>query len=226
MGWLHTAVCGGDPETLMSNAPSPIDTRQSKASVVIGQRLKRAAVATLDDAERARIARAAELEDVDALVAMIEEIEDPDDPRSSPRKMAVVERLAELGTPEAISALGEFSASQDWELAALACWQLGDVVDSDNAIPYLMRALDDARRWEIRTNAAWGLARRRHREAYPKIIALLRSDRPAERAMAARSLALTGDRSLEPELRRARRREWRPWARWSMPRRVGRIRAP
>jgi HEAT repeat protein len=71
-------------------------------------------------------------------------------------RMATIEALGELASPEALSPLSEFLDSDEWELRAKAASALGGLGDPD-AIGWLMSALLD-QNWWVRRSAAAALA--------------------------------------------------------------------
>jgi HEAT repeat protein len=71
-------------------------------------------------------------------------------------RLATIEALGELASPEALSPLSEFLESDDWELRAKSATALGGLGDH-HAIAWLMGALRDEN-WWVRRSAAAALA--------------------------------------------------------------------
>jgi HEAT repeat protein len=173
--------------------------------------------ARIDQVQRV-VARVGELEDVSALLDALPGAELERGVDRLQVALAVVRRLEELGTPDANRALIGQMEDEDKLVRSEAVASVGCSGD-EGAVAHLVDALDDGDR-TVRLVAIGWIGNRRYSPAKPKLVEMLETTHGVERLQVAHALAAIGDPDVEPALRRARRSEWRPWTRFSIPRRV------
>jgi len=130
--------------------------------------------------------------------------------------MLVTERLAEMDTSGSRAALaklmrGPSGVTKLWAVKALA------EKPRDESVGDFMGALadedPDTRAW-----AAQALGVLEYPDAVPRIVPMLESRSTSEKVCAAKALAQIGSEEGIQAVRRARRKEWRPWVRVQLPR--------
>jgi len=130
--------------------------------------------------------------------------------------MLVTERLAEMDTSGSRAALANLTRGPSREMKRWAVKALAEKPHED-AVDDFMRALDDedsdARSW-----AAQALGVLQYPQAATRIVPMLEGRSSTERVSAGKALAQLGQEEGIQAVRRARRKEWRPWVRVQLPR--------
>jgi len=132
---------------------------------------------------------------------------------------AVTDRIAELQAPQAGEVFVELLGHSDRRVREAAASTL---VAEGTEIAPLGPALVGALRHgdaNVRRVVGWALGSKKYEPAKRELIAMLERAGAADRIFIAQALAEFGDEEADRALREARRREWRPWVRFSLPRR-------